>query len=364
LEIAQRLSAKGSLVQRMWANTLKPPAPGVILDVPPHFNFYARHYDCDGIPVRAALVVDSAALPAACEHLRTMLQHIPNVRANMIAFGAELHILGEGQVVSDLPENRDERGERVFAAPAALPASTGTAPAAATPAPKVDIDAIAGATGGVYSNCPEVNVLHLPGDGYGRNSEVCIHEFAHDIMLTGFDERMRVEVEKQFKRSIGKGLWKGAYAATNAHEFWAEISVWYFGAQGGTGKMIPPIPAAGPDALRAYDPEAYALADRFYSGEKQPKIVKMYQAKPVKQLERNNLTADAAELMFVNDTPGRRHIYWVSLDGVPHDFGFVEPYSRRIYRCYTYEYWMVRDPRRKDYQLFFNPEAVSEVAIE
>jgi len=249
--------------QRAWNNTQMALPPGVVEDVPPHFGFYARHIDCDGIPVRSANVVNPAALPAACAHIREMLAHIPNVKANLVARGAELHVMGEDQRISDLPEARNERGEQVF---------TRIGDTSKTPE-KVDIDAWAGATGGLYANCPEINLLHLPADGYGIHDEVCVHEFAHDIMGAGLDAGQRAQIVKAYKASMAKGLWKGAYAATNANEWWAEMSAWYFGAQGGVGKMVAPVPEPGPQALKAYDPDAFALLEKIYSGQKQPKVV-------------------------------------------------------------------------------------------
>ncbi|SNT08162.1 von Hippel-Lindau disease tumour suppressor protein [Granulicella rosea] len=355
LDLDHQLAAPDAAVQRLWANTQAPSPPGVVVDSPPHFNFYARHLDCDGIPVRAAAVVDPAALPATCAHIRTMLAHIPNVRANMVARGAEMHITGSYQIISDLPEYRDERGERKFTHPGEQ----------AGVAEKVDIDSYAAALGGIYSTCPESNVLHLPGDGFGPKAEVCVHEFAHDVMGTGFDAGMRAQIERVYKSSMTKGLWKGAYAATNEHEFWAEISTAYFGAQGNVSHMETPHPAPGPEGLKAYDPEAYALADRFYSGQKQPKVIHMREARVVKTAGTGVYpTADVAELLFINNTAGRRYIYFVDRTGQPQDFGVVEPYSRKSLQCYTNEFWMIRTPHSREFELVMVEDSETRVTID
>jgi len=354
LDIAHTVYPTAELFQRMWRNTQMALPEGVVADNPPHFNFYARHYDCDGIPVRSANVVNPAALVAACGHIRQMLEHIPNVRANLIAKGAELHIMGEDQQISDLPEARNRRGEQVF------PRVGDTAKSLE----KVDIDAWAGATGGIYANCPEINLLHLPGDGYGVHDEVCVHEFAHDIMGIGFDAGMRLQIQSAYKASIKKGLWKGAYAATNPGEWWAEMSAWYFGAQGGVGKMEAPVPAPGPEALRAYDPAAFALLDRFYGGQKQPAVVKMHEMKPMKEVEGGTgPNPDLAEALFINNTPVRQYLDWVDRQGGSHSVGFVEPYNRLLYPCYMNQYWMVMDPRTKVYKLFTVSDPESQVTI-
>jgi len=354
LEIAKTVWPTQPFLQRMWANTQMTLPPGVVADNPPHFSFYARHYDCNGIPVRSANVVNAAALPAACVHIREMLSRIPNVKANLIARGAELHIMGEDQKVSDLPEFRNERGERVFTrrdGPANWPE-------------KVDIDARAGATGGLYANCPERNLLHLPQDGYGVHQEVCVHEFAHDIMNAGFDSGMQSQISRTYEASMKKGLWKGAYAATNANEWWAEISEWYFGAQGSVDRMTPPVPAPGPEALKSYDPDAFTLADRFYGGSKQPKVVHEHILEPVRGI--GNGTGPnpyEATILFVNNSAARRYLFWVDRDGTGHNFGFLEPYSRKMIHDYMGRCWMIVDPRTKERPLFTVTDEESEIVV-
>ena len=71
--------------------------------------------------------------------------------------------------------------------------------------------------------------------------------------------------EAQRTASLAEGRWVSAYAAVNAHEFFAELAMWYFGTHGNLD-MEGPKPAPGPEGLRAYDPEAYALVDAFWSG--------------------------------------------------------------------------------------------------
>jgi tetratricopeptide (TPR) repeat protein len=352
LDAAHSLAREGSLIARVWANTQLPASPPVVTLNPPYFSFYSRLMDCDGIPVRTAAVVNPAALTTACGHIRRMLINIPNVRANLIARGAELHIMGEDQIVSDLPEFRDERGERKF-----------TRPGDKDPThEKIDVDSLAGALGGIYANCPEMNLLHLKGDGYGIHDEVCIHEFAHDIMNAGFDAGMRSQIEKQFKSSTSKGLWKGAYAATNPQEFWAEMSAWYFGAQGGIHGMAPPIPDPGPEALKAYDPETYALLARFYSGQKQPHVVRMHELKPVAEAVGPHAYYPA-ELLFINNTRDRIFVYLVDVNGAPKELGNIEPYSRRLQQAFTSQYWLLYQPRTKSRTIFRVDDEESQATI-
>jgi hypothetical protein len=64
---------------------------------------------------------------------------------------------------------------------------------------------------------------------------------------------------------LERGKWKTAYAATNDDEFFAELSMWYFGTHGDVGRMSP-APEPGRDGLRRYDREAFELLDGIYSG--------------------------------------------------------------------------------------------------
>jgi hypothetical protein len=48
-------------------------------------------------------------------------------------------------------------------------------------------------------------------------------------------------------------------------EFFAELTMWYFGTHGDLS-MTGPKPANGREGLKRYDPEAFALIDDFYSG--------------------------------------------------------------------------------------------------
>ncbi len=302
--------------------------------------------------VRANAVVDPAALPAMCEHMRTMLAHLPNVRANMIAHGSELHLYGEDQHISDLIEFRDERGERKFTNPNLAAAGVG----------KVDIDLYADGLGGVYSACPGVNVLHQH-DFRRPHAEVCVHEFAHNIMNFGLDAGMRAEIEKRY--NAAKTLWKGAYAATNANEFFAEMSSWYFGGQGGVGAMER-APEAGAEALRGFDPETYALIERIYAGRKQPKVVKFHPVQVIRNggAYQRGMTFDPAELLLVNNTGARMQVYFARPDGTLTDMGLLEPYTRRLQQTYTSQTWVVEDRRTRAQTLFLVNDAHSQFVVE
>jgi len=73
-----------------------------------------------------------------------------------------------------------------------------------------------------------------------------------------FDQRL----QKVQESAAAKGLWKGAAAARNRAEYWAAGVEAYFDA---AGDSQPPHLADRPintrEALKAYDPDLYALVD-------------------------------------------------------------------------------------------------------
>jgi DUF1680 family protein len=211
---------------------------------PPEQGFFARELDYEGIPIKASAVVADEALFAARERLALLLKNLPDVRYNLKAAGAELHIIGRDQVTSDLPEHRHLRGKPFDGS--------------------LTVDQRTRGLGGLLTSCGEENLLHLPGDRYAGR-DICVHEFAHNIQDHGLSDDVRQKIQEQYHRSLDKGLWRGAYAATNRSEFFAELTMWYFGTHGDL-HMTGPKPANGPEGLQAYDPEAYALLDALYAG--------------------------------------------------------------------------------------------------
>jgi len=117
--------------------------------------------------------------------------------------------------------------------------------------------------GGLHASCGEENLLWLEKDRY-RGRDICVHEFAHNIYQHGMSRAMRDRFRQQYRLSFDQGLWLESYAGSNRHEFFAELSMWYFGTHGDL-TMKGPKPAHGRASLEAYDPEAFALMDEFYS---------------------------------------------------------------------------------------------------
>jgi len=172
-------------------------------------SFYKKHLDADGYPILASGSVNDYALKEAAFLITKMLAHRPDVRKAMVDSGSRFLILGHDEYTTTLPEFAHFR-------------------------PKDYWDARARGTGGSrtdpYCTCGEENLLGYEGDPYAKEN-ILIHEFAHSIHLRGmvrvdptFDKRL----EAAYDRAVAKGLWKGKYAGTNHHEYFAEgVQSWF-----------------------------------------------------------------------------------------------------------------------------------------
>jgi alpha-glucosidase len=237
---------------RLLAETDTPVAPHLVISIidPPEGGFYAKRLDYEGVLIKAPTNVVDEALFAARDRLSMMLSNLPSVRIKLHAAGAELHIIGRNQVTTDLPEWRQDKGK-------ALAEYNG-----------LTRDQRTRGMGGLMTSCGEENLLKLEKDRY-RGRDICVHEFAHNILGHGVLREVRQKVREQYRRSIDHGLWVGSYGGSNYDEFFAELTMWYFGTHGDLG-MKDAKPANGRDGLKAYDPEAFTLLDDFYSGRMEP----------------------------------------------------------------------------------------------
>jgi|ERR1019366_500080 alpha-glucosidase len=224
--------------------------PAITILNPPEREFFSKQLYFRGIPIKAHQVVSDEAMHEAYRRVSMLLTNLavkqPMLISNLMKSGVELHLIGQHQVTSDLPEFRNLKGK-------ALPEYDG-----------LTIDQRTRGMGGRLSSCGEENLLKLKTDHYyGR--DICAHEFSHAIRNDGMPLEVVARFNRQYQRSLDKGLWKGAYSASNADEFFSELTMWYFGTHGDLN-MTGPKPENGPEGLKKYDPEAYAIFDDFYGG--------------------------------------------------------------------------------------------------
>ena len=81
-------------------------------------------------------------------------------------------------------------------------------------------------------------------------------DFIADYLSGELALETRQRFDEQWQRSLEKGLWKKSYAGSNADEFFAELSMWYFGTHGDLN-MEGPKPKNGAAGLKEYDPEGF-----------------------------------------------------------------------------------------------------------
>lgn len=224
--------------------------PEIRVIEPPEEDFFSKQLDFHGIPIKGHKVVVDEAFYAAHDRLSLMFSNLltkqPMAISNLVAAGAELHIIGRDQVTTDLPEWRHDKGK-------ALREYNG-----------LTRDERTRGMGGLLTSCGEENLLKLEKDRY-RGRDICLHEFAHNLLNHGCQREIRMRFETQRTNSLAKGLWQKSYAGSNDDEFFAELTMWYFGSRGDL-RMSGPKPENGREGLKKYDPAAFALMDDFYSG--------------------------------------------------------------------------------------------------
>ena len=213
---------------------------------PPEKEFFTKVLDFHGIPIKAPSVVVDEAMCAASDRLALLLGHLPMVISNLTTAHAELHIIRRNQVTTDLPEWRKDKGKH-------LPEYNG-----------LTRDERTRGMGGLLVSCGEENLLKLAKDRY-RGRDICLHEFSHCIRNYGVTLDIRRKFDAQYRRSLDQGLWKSSYAATNPDEFFAELTMWYFGTHGDMN-MTGVKPGPGPEGLKKYDPEALPCWMSFTEG--------------------------------------------------------------------------------------------------
>ncbi|MBM3500691.1 MAG: hypothetical protein FJX74_18695 [Armatimonadetes bacterium] len=313
---------------------------------PPQQGFYGKRLVAQGIPVLAHESVSDAALEEAARRLTEQLSRAPEIAGNLQRLGAEMHLIGKDQQTTDLPEYRDMKG-KPFEGEATM-------------------DERGRGYGGLHASCAEENLLRLPSDRFTDHRDICRHEFAHTIMEFGLSPDNRELIEAQYRASTEAGRWKTMYAATNPGEFFAELTMWYFGTRGDYGKLDPP-PQPGAYWLRAYDPEAYALLDDLYSGRLKPAPVEVVDLKRLppeaEATTRSQPDQPATTVIFLNRTAQPVERFWLDFEGQRKSYGVVPPGGIASQSTYVTHAWLLTHPDGKVLGIWVPEEAVGRVII-
>jgi hypothetical protein len=225
--------------------------------------YYAKFTWAREFPVLGSKQVSDEALLRANDIIRKMFAYRHDILKAMIGDGARLVVLGRKEKLSDLPEFKEARDKPDFDEVRYLDYT-----------PRLKLLVV-----------PEENVLCLPAEPFaGRCMVVSVFArgFYHLTGLRpvdpGFErqrnkqqyelrvKRMDVEFDSRLKKicddAMTKGLWKGTAAGLNRAEYWTAGVEAYFDAAGeGQPPNLADRPITTREALRAYDPDLYALVD-------------------------------------------------------------------------------------------------------
>ena len=270
---------------------------------PPEHGFYGKQIDVFGSFVKAHAEVEDEALWEAARRIARLLVAAPRLASNLASAGAELHVIGRRQRVTDLPMYRHMQG---------VPFKDG-----------MTMDERGKGYGGLHCCCSEDSILKLPSARHHRDHrDIASHEFAHAIDAYGLDGALRAELETCYERS--KHLWGEAYAASNAREYFAELTMWYVGSRGDYSSL--PRPEPGPDWLARHDPDGFRLLDGIYSGRVEPEPIEW------EVLESSAARSSGASLfpvsvLFVNETDEPIERFWLDTEGTSKPYGPIPPGS-------------------------------------
>jgi alpha-glucosidase len=225
--------------------------------------YYTKFTFAREFPVVGSNNVSDEALLKANDTIRKMFAYRHDILKAMIADGVRLVVLGRKEKLSDLPEFKDSRDKAGFD----------------------QVRYCDYAEARKLMVVPEENVLGLPHEPFAGKSMV-VSVFARGLYeVTGlrqidpdfemqrdkqqyelrvkrmdilFDQRLK----KLFDAAREKKLWQGTPAARDRAGYWVAGVEAYFDAAGtGQAPNLADRPITTREALKAYDPDLYALVD-------------------------------------------------------------------------------------------------------
>jgi hypothetical protein len=217
-----------------------------VIAPPQNYNldpFYKKCVLVDGLPIVASDKVSDYALKEAAYLIGLMLEGRRDVTAALVKNKVRVAIMAASERTCDIPEHSDLKPASYWNRRARGLGATNERPA---------------------TSCGEENLLGYPGDPY-KAENILIHEFAHtlaDMGLVSIDPKFDDRLEKIYQSAMAKGLWKGKYAATNRHEYWAEAVQSWFDTNRPPDHDHNDVDTR--EELQAYDPEIYALIDETF----------------------------------------------------------------------------------------------------
>ena len=209
--------------------------------------------------------VNDQALLKANDTIRKMFAYRHDILKALIADGVKLVVLGNNEVLTDLPEYKNAPDQTNWDTTVRLHDYTATSKTLVV---------------------PEQNVLGTPDDPWQGKSMV-IRELAkavydvtglrpedpnwnnrgndvqqYEMRVKRMDERFDHRLQQIYLNAMSKGMWKGTPAVLDRVEYWAEGVLAYFDA---VGSGDPPNDQTHPiitrEQLKSYDPDLCALVE-------------------------------------------------------------------------------------------------------
>jgi hypothetical protein len=229
--------------------------------------FYTKYADALGIPILSSPKTPDAALLVARDIVIHMLAKRPELREEMVKKNMRVGIMARSESTTDIPEHRDRKkpppGDPRLTEGEKRQYANGTG--IAVMSDREYWNRRARGLGGNPTTCAEENLLGYPGTRYyGEN--IFVHEFSHAIMgvaIRTADPALFDQIQAAYKAAMAKGRYQGHYAETNANEYWAEGTQWWFWSNFEWFDGATRVQTS--DDLKAYDPALYDLLGRVYA---------------------------------------------------------------------------------------------------
>jgi len=210
------------------------------LDLDPYYQQYS---DVLGFPVLASARVQPESLAEARYLILQMIGHRPEILAAMAKNRTRFTVMAYNEWTTMVPEHSDLRPPEYWDRRARGLGATSARPTV---------------------SCGEENLLAMDGDPYATEN-ILIHEFAHAIHsmgLSSVDPTFDTRLKEAYRAAMDAGLWKGAYAATNHKEYWAEVVQSWFDTNRENDSQHNHVDLRS--ELKEYDPTAAALCEEIF----------------------------------------------------------------------------------------------------
>lgn len=335
--------------------------------------FYKKHVSAGGVPVVSSDKPSDFALLEAAWILNRMLAGRDDVRAAIVKNKVRLVVMGFGEFTTDVPEHSDMK-------PAAYWNRRARGLGASQERPAV--------------SCGEENLLCYPGDPYAPEN-ILVHEFGHvihDMGMNSIDPTFDRRLRETFEAAKRDGLWKGTYAGSNYHEYWAEGVQSWFDTNDANNAEHNDIDTR--EKLKRYDPRFAKLLAEVFPGnewrytrpakhageahlagfdaaksprftwpkEKTPALPKLaaLAAPPAQSPPGGKGTS----IIFRNNTREEVEVDWIDFEGARIPYGHLRPRMTENLDTYSGHVWVIKSGDGREIATFVAGDTAREAVIE